>query len=142
MENKQYLLDTNILIEFVHGNRSVIRRIMQAGFDQCCISVVSLHELYYGAYNAKLDKQAYFDQEMVRIGMLRQRFTVLPLPEEAGRYGQIKAGLRKDGKVIDEFDMLIAGHALTVGLTVVTDNVRHFSRIPDLRIENWMVNGE
>jgi len=58
MENKQYLLDTNILIEFIHGNRSVIDRVMQAGFDRCCMSVVSLQELYYGAYKAKLDRQA------------------------------------------------------------------------------------
>ena len=140
MENKQYLLDTNILIEFIHGNRSVIDRVMQAGFDRCCMSVVSLQELYYGAYKAKLDRQAYFDQEMVRIGMLRRRFTVLPLPEEADGYGQIKVSLQKQGKLIDEFDMLIGGHALFEGLIVVTDNVKHFERIPGIMVEDWQVD--
>lgn len=137
MENKQYLLDTCILIEFVHGNRTVIDRIMQAGFNRCCISVVSLQELYYGAYKARLKKEAYFEQEMVRIEMLRRRFTVLPLPEEADGYGQTKVSLQKNSKLIDEFDMLIGGHALTEGLTVVTDNIKHFERIPGLKVENW-----
>lgn len=137
MKNKQYLLDTCILIEFVHGNRTVIDRIMQAGFDRCCISVVSLQELYYGAYKARLKKESYFEQEMVRIGMLRRRFTVLPLPEEADGYGQIKVSLQKSSNLIDEFDMLIGGHALTEGLTVVTDNEKHFKRIYGLKIENW-----
>ena len=142
MENKQYLLDTNILIEFVHGNRSVINRILHAGFDRCCMSVVSLQELYYGAYKANYSKQIYFDQEMVRINMLRNRFMVLPLPEEADGYGQIKANLQQKGELIDEFDMLIGGHALAEGLTVVTDNVRHFERIPGLKIENWRVDSD
>ena len=142
MENKQYLLDTNILIEFVHGNRSVINRILHAGFDRCCMSVVSLQELYYGAYKAKYSKQIYFDQEMVRINMLRNRFMVLPLPEEADGYGQIKANLQQKGELIDEFDMLIGGHALAEGLTVVTDNVRHFERIPGLKFENWRVDSD
>lgn len=142
MENKLFLLDTNILIEFVHGNHSVINRILHVGLDRCCMSVVSLQELYYGAYKAKDSKQIYFDQEMVRIDLLRNRFTVLPLPEEAHGYGQIKADLQQRGKLIDEFDMLIAGHALTEGLTVVTDNIKHFERIPGLKIENWKVDSD
>ena len=142
MENKQYLLDTSILIEFVHGNRDVIDRILQVGFDRCCMSVVSLQELYYGAYKARLKKESYFEQEIVRIGLLRRRFTVLPLPEEADGYGQIKVCLQKSGKLIDEFDMLIGGQALTDGLIVITDNVKHFERIPGLEIENWMPERE
>lgn len=138
MENKQFLLDTNILIEFVHGNRAIINRIMQAGFDRCCMSVVSLQELYYGAYKAKEKNQVYFDQEMVRIGKLRERFKVLPLPEEADGYGQIKMELRKKGSLVDEFDMLIGGHALMAGLTVVTDNVKHFDPMPGVKVENWV----
>ena len=137
MESSRYLLDTCILIEFVHGNRRVIDRIMRVGFDHCAVSVVSLHELYFGAYKAKTVKQEYFEQEMVRIGMLRQRFKVLPLPEDADDYGRTKEQLQRSGKPVDEFDMLIGGQALAAGLTVVTDNVRHFGRIPGLKVENW-----
>ena len=139
MENKQYLLDTSILIEFVHGNAKVIERIKQAGFDRCMISAVSLQELYFGAYKAKSVRLEYYEQELVRINMLRRRFLVLPLPKEADGYGQIKEWLQRTGKLVDEFDMLIGGQAMAEDLTVITDNVRHFERIPGSRVENWTV---
>ena len=139
MRNKKYLLDTNILIEFIHGNKSVINRMLQAGFDHCCMSVISLHELYYGAYNAKRKKAEYFDQEMTRINLLLQKFEVLPLPIKADQYGIIKTQLLRIGKPVDEFDMIIGGQALDAGLTVVTDNLKHFENISSLSVENWAV---
>lgn len=138
MENKQYLLDTNILIEFMDGNPSVVEHILNAGIDHCCMSVVSLHELYFGAHYAKTKKEEYFEKEMKRISKLLERFTVLPLPEKADGYGQIKMALRLAGKLADEFDMIIGGQALTTGLTVVTDNVKHFEPMPEVKVENWL----
>ena len=138
MKNKQYLLDTNILIEFLDGNTSVIKHILQAGIDRCCMSVVSLHELYFGAYYAKTKKEEYFEREIKRINKLLERFEVLPLPEKADGYGQIKMVLRKKGRIVDEFDMIIGGTALAAGLTIVTDNVKHFELMPDIKIENWV----
>ena len=134
MKDKQYLLDTNILIEFLDGNTSVIKHILQAGIDRCCMSVVSLHELYFGAYY----KEEYFEREIKRINKLLERFEVLPLPEKADGYGQIKMVLRKKGRIVDEFDMIIGGTALAAGLTIVTDNVKHFELMPDIKIENWV----
>ena len=87
MENKQFLLDTNILIEFMNGNPFVVERVLNAGLDNCCMSVISLHELYFGAYYAKTIKEEYFEKEMKRINKLLERFTVLPLPEKADGYG-------------------------------------------------------
>ena len=138
MENKQYLLDTNILIEFMNGNPFVVDHILNAGIDHCCISVVSLHELYFGAYFAKTKKVEYFEKEMKRVNKLLERFTVLPLPERADGYGQIKMELRLAGKLADEFDMIIGGQALTTGMTVVTDNVKHFEPMSGVKVENWM----
>jgi tRNA(fMet)-specific endonuclease VapC len=138
MKDKQYLLDTNILIEFLNGNTSVIKHILQAGIDSCCMSVVSLHELYFGAYYAKTKKEEYFEKEIKRINKLLERFEVLPLPEKADNYGQIKMALRKKGKIVDEFDMIIGGSALAAGLTIVTDNVKHFELMPNIKIENWV----
>ena len=138
MENKRYLLDTNILIEFMNGNPFVVDHILNAGIDHCCISVVSLHELYFGAYFAKTKKEEYFEKEMKRVNKLLERFTVLPLPERADGYGQIKMELRLAGKLADEFDMIIGGQALTTGLTVVTDNVKHFEPMSGVKVENWM----
>lgn len=139
MENKQYLLDTNILIEFMNGNPFVVGRVLDAGIDHCCMSVISLYELYFGAYYAKTKKEEYFEKEMKRINKLLERFTVLPLPEKADGYGQIKISLRQVGKLADEFDMIIGGQALTADLTVVTDNVKHFEPMTGVKVENWVV---
>ena len=138
MKSKQYLLDTNILIEFMNGNPFVVEHVLDAGIDNCCMSVVSLHELYFGAYYAKTKKEEYFDREMKRINKLLDRFVVLPLPEKADGYGKIKMTLRSLGKLADEFDMIIGGQALTAGLTVVTDNEKHFEPMPEVQVENWV----
>lgn len=138
MKSKQYLLDTNILIEFMNGNPFVVEHVLGAGIDNCCMSVVSLHELYFGAYYAKTKKEEYFDREMKRINKLLDRFVVLPLPEKADGYGKLKMTLRSLGKLADEFDMIIGGQALTAGLTVVTDNVKHFEPMPEVQVENWV----
>lgn len=138
VKTKQYLLDTNILIEFMWGNPVVTRKLIDVGFEHCCMSVISLYEFFFGAHNAKRRKEEYYKQEIVRIHSLIDKIDVLPLPVNADDYGRIKYTLAKKGKTIDEFDMVIAGHALYERLTVVTDNIGHFGRIEGLKIENWM----
>ena len=120
------------------GNPTVVERVLHVGIDHCCISVVSLHELYFGAYYAKTKRQEYFEKEMKLINKLLERFFVLPLPAKADGYAQIKMTLRSAGKLADEFDMIIGGQALTAGLTVVTDNVKHFDPMPEVKVVNWM----
>lgn len=138
MKNKQYLLDTNTLIEINAGTPSVIAHLLAIGAESCCMSVISLYELYYGAHYAKRIKKEYYEREMKMINKLLEQFRVLNLPENGGEYAELKNVLRETGALIDEFDMLIAGQALTEGMTVVTDNIKHFNRIPGLDIENWM----
>ena len=138
MKNKQYLLDTNILIDFLDGVPSVVEHVLKVGTQQCCISVISLHELYFGAYLAKEKKEEYFEKEVLKINKLLEYFTVLPLETNGEIYGRTKYALRKIGKPVDEFDMIIAGHAASEGLTVVTDNIKHFENIPNIEIENWL----
>lgn len=135
MGRNEYLLDTNILIEFLRGNKNVINNILKAKFENCHISVVSLYELYYGAYNA--GSQSDVQKEINRVNALREEFDILPLPEKADYYGKIKVYLRKIGRPVDEFDMIIGGHALTEGLTIVTDNVKHFKDMNGIKIVNW-----
>ena len=104
MKNKQYLLDTNILIDFL----------------------------------AKEKKEEYYNNEIKKINKLIEYFDILPLSHQAEQYGKIKSDLKKKGEIIDEFDMLIAGQALSENLTVVTDNIKHFNRIDGLKITNWL----
>lgn len=136
MRAKGFLLDTNIIIEFMHGNHEVINHLLKVGIEHCSISVITLYELYFGAYNAPQEK--YRTQELERIKMIRSKFDILPLPDDAGIYGQIKTYLKGEGQMIDEFDIIIGANARYYGMKVVTDNVEHFSRIPNLKVENWI----
>ena len=136
-ENRKYLLDTNTLIDFLNEVPTVVNHILEVGTHQCCIYVISLHELYYGAYLAREKKEDYFMRELEKINILLEYFTVLDLKTNGEEYARIKYELRKKGKPVDEFDMVIAGQAASEGLTVVTDNIKHFENMPDVRIENW-----
>ena len=138
MTNKRYLLDTNILIDFVKEVPSVVEKIILVGTRQCCISVISLHELYYGAQLARENKEEFYFQELEKINTLLEYFTVLNLNTHGEEYAHIKYALRKKGKPVDEFDMLIAAHAIAEGLIIVTDNLKHFQDMPDVKVENWM----
>ena len=137
-KSKKYLLDTNILIEFMCDNSVVAQKIVEVGFDRCFMSVISLHEIYFGAFNAKKKGEKFFNMEIARIEKLLSKLKVLPLYSNGELYGSIKYSLLKKGQIIDEFDMILASHAISEGLTVVTDNLKHFGRIPSLKVENWM----
>ena len=137
-EKKKYLLDTNILIDFLDEVPSVVEHVLSVGTQLCCISVISLHELYYGANLARETKEEYYFKELEKINTLLEYFTVLDLTSHGEEYARIKYALRKKGKPVDEFDMLIASQAIVRGLIVVTDNLRHFENMPDVRVENWM----
>ena len=134
MKTTQYILDTNILIELIHENSNVVEHLRNVDTKKCCISVISCQELFYGAYNAP---ERYREQETIRVNKIIRHFTIVPLPEDGEDFGRIKANLVKKGLLIDDFDISIAATALNENLTIVTDNVKHFSRIDGLQIENW-----
>ena len=97
------------------------------------ISIITVAELYYGAAcsgNPDANRKAVSD--------LIGRIAVLPISSEAARlFGSIKAGLREDGTLIEDMDLLIAATALAHDLTLVTNNIRHFDRIPKMQLESW-----
>lgn len=134
MKKREYILDTNILVELIRENPVVLEHLRKVGTERCCISVISSQELLYGAYNAPA---RYQKQELTRIGKVMRHFPIVPLPEDGQDFGKIKAGLVKRGLIIDDFDISIASTAIKNGLIVVTDNVKHFSRIDGLKVENW-----
>lgn len=134
----KYILDTNILIEIIHGNINVINKTLEVGIDNCYMSIISVHELYYGAYNMVGTK--YFEQEINRINKLKSRFPIIQLSTEADNYANIKKQLKSKGKIVDEFDILIGSQALDNNLIVVTDNIKHFERMPHIKLENWLIH--
>lgn len=130
----RYLLDTNIVSDLVRNPQGrVAQHIRKVGEAQLCTSIIVAAELRYGA--AKKQSPRLTAQLQAVLGALE----ILPLQEPADlAYGELRTRLEKAGRPIGGNDMLIASHALTLGLTLVTDNDREFAHAKDLRRENWL----
>lgn len=127
-----YLLDTCICIALIKRMPSVVDRIRFVGVDNCKISVVTLAELYFGAFKSGLKK--HFED----VEVIKNLFEQYDITDSLSEYGDIRWQLERSGRKIDHFDLLIGATALHEHLVVVTGNTNHFERIPNLRIENWM----
>jgi predicted nucleic acid-binding protein len=109
-------------------------QIQQYSDEELAISIVTLAELQFGAYNS-----TQTENNLERIQYMAERTRLLDLtPTTTDIYAQIKSSLRKRGKAVDDLDIFIGATAIENDLTLVTDNERHFSRMNDLRIVNWM----
>ena len=135
MAARRFLLDTNVLSDLLkHPAGAVSQRIGAVGEDAVITSIVVACELRYGA--AKKGSPALSS----RVDQLLSTIEVLPLDEGVDeKYGDIRAALERAGTPIGANDYLIAAHALASDLTLVTDNVGEFSRVPGLDVENWLV---
>jgi tRNA(fMet)-specific endonuclease VapC len=129
------LLDTNICIYLIKRKPlSVWRRFQDFKPGEIVVSSITVAELQYAVYKSR---------DIPRNQQALNEF-LLPLTIESFdsaatvHYGQLRALLEAEATPIDAFDLLIAAHALTLGVTLVTNNVREFSRIPALSIENWV----
>ena len=130
----KYLLDTNILSDLVRNPQGdVAAQIAKAGEDSVCTSIVVAAELRYGAAKSNSTKL------VERINLILSALEILPLEMPADRqYAAIRHHLARQGTPIGPNDLLIAAHALSNNLTVVTANVGEFSRVPGLKVENWL----
>lgn len=126
-----YLLDTNVIVEMLHGNRQIIEKIYSVGFSNCCICEMTIAELIFGAVKGGNPKN-FDDIEVVRC--LLSEKTVGPCFRE---YAETRLALKQKGKPVDLMDLFIASVALHHDYILVTHNINHFSRIPNLKIEDW-----
>lgn len=111
-----------------------VRELFNRHSGHLCISAVTLGELIYGA-----EKSSQPERNLNDIEGLTARLDVLPFAETAAsHFGQIRAELAKIGQPIGSYDLMIAGHARSLGLILVTNNLREFQRVPGLRLENWV----
>jgi len=131
----RYLLDTDTCIYIVkHRPASALKRFEETGAGDAGMSVVTYLELVYGAC-----KSRHADANLERIQRLTGIIPVLPLDAPVGTYyGNLRTELEKSGSQIGAYDLLIAAHALSLRLIVVTNNVREFRRVRGLRVENWV----
>ena len=134
MSNFTYLLDTNILSDLVRRPAGkVAQRIEAIGEAQVCTSLVIAAELRYGALKKGSDRLTN------QLETILSALNILPWEQPAdARYAELRTALERAGTIIGPNDMLIAAHALALDLILVTANVREFSYVPDLRIENWL----
>lgn len=129
----KYMLDTNICIFTVKNRPAHMREVFNRHHGQMCISAVSLMELIYGA-----EKSASSERNLAVVEGFAARLDVLPYDEIAASHtGQLRAELAKSGTPIGPYDQMIAGHARSRGLIIVTNNRREFDCVPGLRVEDW-----
>lgn len=116
---------------FLEGN--LIDRFETVKLSNCAISEITLAELIFGAENSSNPKKNY-----QLIDSFTERTRILPIYNAIIIYAKEKVRLRKKGEVISDFDLLIGSTAISNDLIMVTENVKEFKRITDIRIENWV----
>lgn len=130
----KYMLDTNICIYAIkHKPENVIQRFLQHDPEEMCISAVTYAELMHG-----VEKSMAVQKNRIAIAMFLSPITVLDFHAQAAEeYGKIRAELERKGTPIGSMDLLIAGHARSEGLILVTNNTREFKRVEGLQVEDW-----
>lgn len=130
----RYMLDTNICIYAIkHKPEKVFQKLQEVEPEDVCVSSVTYAELIHG-----VEKSVAVEKNRLALSMLLANIEILDFDVDAADcYGKIRADLEKKGTPIGPLDMMIAGHAQSLGYTVVTNNVKEFSRVMDLKIENW-----
>lgn len=130
----RYLLDTNLCIRVLRDRPKDIRERFNLEADSLCISTIVLTELLHGA--AKSDRPEHNRNEVERFAA---RLEVLVFDQAAADHAaDIRAVLERNGQPIGGYDLLIAGHARSRGLTVITGNLTEFGRVEGLRCEDWL----
>jgi tRNA(fMet)-specific endonuclease VapC len=129
-----YMLDTDISSYIMkRSHNTVLQRLRRVPIRDVCISAITRCELAYGV---EISPRA--QQDGLALEAYLKHVETLDYPGEAARhYGQIRAALKAGGNLIGSHDLLIAAHARSLGLTLVTNNTREFSRVPGLASENW-----
>lgn len=130
----KYLLDTDICINIIRSKEdSLLRKFVESETNSLSASSVSAAELEYGVFkSSSVERNAY---------ALTCFFTLINVEsfdtQAAREYGKIRAELESQGKRIGPYDLMIAAHALSLGFTLVTNNIREFKRVEGLKLESW-----
>ena len=130
---KGFLLDTNICIFALRDKYGVNERLEEIGRKRCYVSDVTVMELRFGAY--KSEKK---DENLRIVNDFINKLQVVPFADTIDAFCQEKIRLQLLGTPIEDYDLFIGCAAKVAGLTMVTDNVQHLSRIEGLEIENWI----
>ncbi|MGH9334524.1 MAG: type II toxin-antitoxin system tRNA(fMet)-specific endonuclease VapC [Vicinamibacteria bacterium] len=132
----RYMLDTDTCSYIMKRfNRAVLTRLRTVPLTDVCMSVVTKSELLYG-----VELSPRRTQDALALSAFLPHVEVLDFPDAAAiHYAQIRSDLKKRGQMIGANDLVIAAHARSLGLRLVTNNVAEFGRVSGLRLENWAV---
>lgn len=130
-----FMLDTNICIYIIRNHPAqIVERVKHYHPSDLVISAITVCELEYGA--SKSGNPVKNRQALTRFLV---PFEISPFSEQAAfHYGEIRAHLEREGKIIGAMDLLISAHARSMSLTLVTNNLKEFERVPGLRAESWL----
>lgn len=131
---KRYLLDTSICVFLFRGKFGINEKLNKYDSSQIFISDVTLAELKYGAYRSSEP-----EYNLLLIERLISKVSVVPFSASIDIFARTKDLLRRKGITIEDFDLLIASSALAYNLILITDNIKHFSHVENLELENWVV---
>lgn len=131
----KYMLDTNICIYVIKRKPdTVIRKFLSHDPEELCISAITYAELMHG-----VEKSMAVERNRIAMSLFLSPITILQFDEHAAEeYGRIRAELEKKGTPIGPMDTLIAGHAKSRGLILVTNNTGEFDRVAGLTVEDWV----
>jgi len=127
------LLDTDICIELLRGNRKVIERRKEEN-EETAISFMTGSELYYGAYKSTkpVKNIGLIEEFMLTVNVVQSSAAI------AKRFGKLKSKLQQYGILLEDADIFIAATSLERCSRLITGNVKHYARIEELKIENWI----
>ena len=128
----KYLLDTCVCISMFRNEGHVREKLLNVGLDNCYISEITIAELYFGVAKVENKKRKLED-----IKRVQQMFKVIPAYSSFKEYGEIRHSLEHTGLRVDQFDLLIGATAIHHQMTLVTSNLKHFERMPGIKIESW-----
>lgn len=129
---KKYLLDTNICIFFIKGLYELDRKVEKAGQENCFISEMTIAELKYGVENSKAT-----DKLRPIVEAFIPKLAIIHVFDALDIYTYEKAKLRKQGIMIDDFDILIGATSIINEMTMVSNNYKHLSRLDNIDLQDW-----
>jgi len=133
--NMKYMLDTNICIYIIKEKpKNVLKKFQSYEIGDISISMITFAELQYG-----VEKSQYKEKNQTALAGFLAPIEIFSFEQNAAmKYGEIRAKLEKQGNIIGAYDLMIGAHAISEDLTLVTNNINEFERVPELATENWV----
>lgn len=133
-----FCIDSDTLIYFLKGEKKVIEQMSKVPIGSLYTTRINYTELLFGAYNS-----TRVDDNLNKILPFLENFKILEFDKKSAEiFAKIKAKLKKDGQIIADMDLMIASISISNNCTLISNNTKHFSRIKELKLNNWLANSK